>query len=378
MLRKIVLIVLAISVVAAGYWWFTRTQPIPVRLVAVEKGVVESTVANTRAGTIKACQRSRLSMPVGGQVEALLVEEGERVKQGQVLIRLWNKDQAARTVDAQARFLASQKSAQEACQQAEMDQREYKRLRGLADRKLVSVNQLDTAKTRAEVAVSACDAGRATVQASQALVELQQAIYEKTELRAPFDGVVAEINGEVGEFITPSPFGVATPPAIDLIADDCLYATAPIDEVDAAKIHVGMPVRITLDAFRGQSFEGQVTRIAPYVKELEKQARTVDVDVRFTTPPDGVTLLVGYSADIEIILQRLENVLRIPTETVLQGEQVLRYQDADGVLQLLDFKPGISNWSYTQVLEGLAQGDRVLVSLDTEGAVDGAHVQPEP
>lgn len=378
MSRKWLFVVLIAVLAAAAYWWFSREEPVPVRLATVEKGMVESTVANTRAGTIKACQRSRLSMPVGGQVEALLVEEGQRVKQGDLLIRLWNKDQAARTLDAQARYLASQKSSQEACQQAQLDEREHKRLQGLANRKLISVNQLDEAATRAQAAASACEAGRATVKAAKALVDLQQAIYEKTELRAPFAGVVAEINGEVGEYITPSPFGVATPPAIDLIADDCLYVTAPIDEVDAAEIAVGMPVRISLDAFRGRHFDGSVTRIAPYVKELEKQARTVDVDVHFDHPPDDLTLLVGYSADIEIILQRKQDVLRLPTETVLQGDGVLRFDPDGRVLKRQTFKPGVSNWSYTQVIDGLSEGDRVLQSLDTEGAVDGALVQPMP
>lgn len=378
MAKKVVLLLGLVVVAGLAYWWFGRTEPIPVRLVEVEPGTVESTVANTRAGTIKACQRSRLSMPVGGQVEALLVDEGQRVKQGDVLIRIWNKDQAARTLDAQARYLAAQNSAQESCQTADLERREYNRLKGLAARKLVSVNQLDEAETRASAAVSACDASRATVHAAKAVVDLQQAIYEKTELRAPFDGIVAEINGEVGEYITPSPFGVATPPAVDLIADDCLYVTAPIDEVDAAAIHVGMPVRITLDAFRGQSFSGTVTRIAPYVKELEKQARTVDVDVRFDPMPDQVTLLVGYSADIEIILERRDAVLRVPTETVLQGDQVLRYDPADGRLHKQTFAPGVSNWRYTQVTDGLKAGDRILVSLDVEGAEDGAPVQPQP
>lgn len=376
MTRNILVSLVIAALLGAGYWWFGQSKPIEVRLAPVETGVVESTVANTRAGTIKACQRSRLSMPVGGQVEALLVEEGERVKAGQVLIRLWNKDQAARTVDAQAKFLASQNSAQEACQNADLQQREYKRLQGLAARKLVSVNQLDEAETRARSASASCEAARATVQASKALVQLQEAIYEKTELLAPFAGVVAEINGEVGEFITPSPFGVATPPAIDLIDDSCLYVTAPIDEVDAARIVVGMPVRISLDAFRGQGFQGQVKRIAPYVKELEKQARTVDVDVAFDKPLPEVKLLVGYSADIEVILERREQVLRIPTETVLQGDRVLRFDPAQGRLVLQDFTPGISNWSYTQVLDGLAEDDRVLLSLDSEGAEDGARVQP--
>ena len=188
--------------------------------------------------------------------------------------------------------------------------------------------------------------------------------------------MVAEINGEVGEYITPSPPGVATPPAVDLIGAGCLYVSAPIDEVDAAAVRLEMPAKITLDAFRGRVFEGRVTRIAPYVKEFEKQARTVDIDVRFDQIPEDVQLLVGYSADIEIVLNRHEDVLRVPTEVVLDGNKVLRYQAESGRLEQATIAVGLSNWTYTEITGGLNQDDTVLRSLDTEGAVDGALVEP--
>ncbi|PIQ40119.1 MAG: efflux transporter periplasmic adaptor subunit, partial [Thalassolituus sp. CG17_big_fil_post_rev_8_21_14_2_50_53_8] len=88
----------------------------------------------------------------------------------------------------------------------------------------------------------------AQVQNAKASVAVQQARLAQTQLRAPFAGIVAEVNGEVGEYATPSPPGVATPPAIDLIDERCLYVRAPIDEVDASVIRVGMDARVTLDA----------------------------------------------------------------------------------------------------------------------------------
>ena len=74
---------------------------------------------------------------------------------------------------------------------------------------------------------------------------------------APFAGTVAKIVGEVGEYSTPSPPGVPTPPAIDLIDDTCLYVRAPMDEVDAPQDHAGQPVRISFDALPKQSFARQ-------------------------------------------------------------------------------------------------------------------------
>ena len=178
----------------------------------------------------------------------------------------------------------------------------------------------------------------------------------------------------MGEYITPSPSGVATPPAVDLIADDCLYVSAPVDEVDAAKIKKGMLVNVTLDAFRGEAFNGQVIRIAPYVKELEKQARTVDVDVKLLDKAQQHKLLIGYSADIDVIIEQKKATLRLPTETIIDGDHVLVYEPNSGTLVNKKITIGLSNWRFSEIKEGLSEGDQVLLSLDVEGAIDGALV----
>ena len=375
-MRKTAVLILAVCLAVAGYWYLSREQPVQVYLATVDRGPVEATVANTRAGTIKACQRSRISMPVGGQVAELMVDEGDEVAAGQTLIRLWNEDQAARVAEAKARLAEHKAAARENCDRAAHDGRELDRQRGLAAKKLISDEKLDATETQARISTAACARGKAGITTAESSLALQSALYQKTLLKAPFAGVVAEINGEVGEYITPSPPGVATPPAVDLIGAGCLYVSAPIDEVDAAAVRLDMPAKITLDAFRGRVFEGRVTRIAPYVKEFEKQARTVDIDVRFDQIPEDVQLLVGYSADIEIVLNRHEDVLRVPTEVVLDGNKVLRYQAESGRLEQATIAVGLSNWTYTEITGGLNQDDTVLRSLDTEGAVDGALVEP--
>lgn len=375
-MRKTVIIILVIGVMLAGYWYLSREQVVQVYLSRVDRGPVESTVANTRAGTVKACQRSRISMPVGGQVAELMVDEGDEVAAGQTLIRLWNEDQAARVAEAKARLAEQKAAARESCDRAAHDGRELDRQRGLATKKLISDEKLDATETQARMSAAGCARGKAGITTAESSLALQSALYQKTLLKAPFAGVIAEINGEVGEYITPSPPGVATPPAVDLIGDGCLYISAPIDEVDAAAVRLDMPAKITLDAFRGRIFEGRVMRIAPYVKEFEKQARTVDIDVRLDRIPEDVQLLVGYSADIEIILDRHDDVLRVPSEVVLDGDNVLRYRADSHRLEQKVISVGLSNWTFTEIKRGLELGDTVLRSLDTEGAIDGALVEP--
>jgi HlyD family secretion protein len=214
------------------------------------------------------------------------------------------------------------------------------------------------------------------IREADASLQLQRSLLEQTTLRAPFAGIVAEINGELGEFVTPSPPGIPTPPAIDLIDDSCLYVEAPIDEVDAARVRPGTAVRISLDAFRGQHFAGRVSRIAPYVRELEKQARTVDVEVRFDQPPADLVLLTGYSADVEILLEQRARALRIPTETLLEGQHVLRYDPTTRVLREVEVQTGLSNWRWTEVLAGLDEDARIVASLEQEGLKDNVAVIP--
>jgi HlyD family secretion protein len=358
-------------------WWWRQPQPLPVALLSVQRGAVESLVANTRAGTLKACRRSHLSFNQGGRVEQRLVNEGQRVAAGEVLLRLRQVELQARVEEAQARGRGLANQRQQRCLQAELEQRDHRRLASLQARQLVAEDRVDQSATRARLAALACTRAASALEEAEANLALQHALLDQTTLRAPFAGIVAEINGEVGEFVTPSPPGIPTPPAVDLIDDSCLYVEAPIDEVDAAQVQPGMPVRITLDAFRGQHFSGQVQRVAPFVRDLERQARTADVEVRFEPLPDQLTLLTGYSADVEVLLQQRPDALRIPTESLLEGERVLRYDPLAGVLREVSLRLGLANWRWTEVLEGLSEGDRILASLEQEGLADGVAVRPE-
>ncbi len=203
-------------------------------------------------------------------------------------------------------------------------------------------------------------------------MEVARAALDQTRLRAPFEGIVAEVTGKVGEYATPSPPGIPTPPLIDLMTDDCHYIAAPIDEVDAAAIEVGMPVRATLDAYRDRDFRATVSRIAPYVLDLEKQARTVEVEARFGDLPGDVRLLTGYSADMEIILETRTDTLRLPTELVVDQRYVL--VPRDGRLEKREVTTGLSNWRYTEITDGLSAGDRVVANVGTAGVEEGAAV----
>jgi HlyD family secretion protein len=368
--RRASVVLLLLALGGAVLWWLGRPKPVNVLTASVGRGTVEATVANTRAGTVEACQRTKLSTIAGGRIEVLAVKEGDKVKKGQLLMRLWNDDQQAEQAFARAQLDTSRKRVTEACTLADLAQREFKRQEQLLQQGFISEGGLDNLRAQADARVAACATAKSDVAQAQARINVVGTASQRTVLVAPFDGTVAKIVGEVGEYSTPSPPGIAMPPAIDLIDETCLYVAAPMDEVDAPKIAVGQPVRITLDALPGRAFAGKVRRVAPYVTAVEKQARTVEVEVNFDDPKAAGRLLVGYSADVEVILDVRQDVLRVPSSALLQGGRVLLLQGGKLVEQPVT--TGLANWEHTEVTQGLQGGERIVTSLDRAGVKAGA------
>jgi len=162
-----------------------------------------------------------------------------------------------------------------------------------------------------------------------------------------------------------------------MIDTSCLYVLAPIDEVDAPEIKSEMPARISLDAYKKKFFTGKVRRIAPYVLDREKQARTVDIEVDFIYDDNKLNMLPGYSADVEIILDSHTNVIRIPTEALLEGQKVFIFDKDSKTIEERNVSTGLSNWKYTEILEGLEQDEQIVTSIDRDGVIDGALVKVE-
>jgi len=199
---------------------------------------------------------------------------------------------------------------------------------------------------------------------------------EYMTLRAPFDGVIAELQIEVGEWSTPSPPVIQVPSVIDVIDTSSIYVSAPMDEVDSARLKPGQPARVAVDAYPNKRFPGRVVRVGKYVLDVEEQNRTVEIEVELDDAAFAATLLPGTSADVEVILDTHENVLRMPSAALLSGDKVLRL---DG--STIDERPvqvGLKNWDVTEITSGLTEGDRVVTSLDRSEVKAGARVTVNP
>jgi HlyD family secretion protein len=368
--KCIVAVVAVIALVVLLRLTIFAPDVVEVRVAAVETGVVEQTVTNTRAGTVKVRLRAELSPQVGGLVVAIPHREGERVEAGDLVVELDDRAQRAELASARTTVEAARAQADEACLAAELAEKELSRVETLHARGIASDQNLDLLRTDRDRTRAGCTAARAAIGQAESRVIAAEVQLAFTELRAPFAGTIAEVSTEVGEYITPSPPGLPIPPVIDLLDPASIFVSAPIDEVDAERILVGQAVRVTVDSRPDQSFPGVVTRVAPYVLDILEQNRTVEVEVELDDPQEMKGVLPGTSADVELILERRDDTLRIPASAVAEGGKILILKD--GLLEERTIDVGLRNWRFAEVLGGLELGEKVVVARNSPDIKAGA------
>ncbi len=354
---------------------FFRPEPVPVTVTAAARGPVEATVAGSRAGTVKSRRRATLSPETGGRVERLAVRKGGRVRKGDVLVRIADEDVRAQLTLAERSLVVAEAAEREACRAADQARRDLARSESLARDEVLSVGLLEKAQTEAGMTAAACEASRARVGQARASLEVTRVAVGKTVLRAPFDGVVAEISTEEGEWVTPSPPGLPIPPVLELFDPEDNFISAPLDEVDVGRVKTGATVRVTFDAYPERTFAGSVTRVADYVLDLKEQNRTFEVEVKLEDAAFARTLLPGTSADVVVVLARKEEALRVPSYAILPGGSVLLL--SKGRLVSAKVGVGLKGAEWTEVLSGLAAGDSVVTSLDRADVKEGARARAE-
>lgn len=368
-IRFLVLAVLVSAGVVLRRTVFAPAPPI-VEVATVARGVVEDTVANTKAGTVRARRRAKLSPGTSGTVVERHVDRGERVAAGDLLIRLDDETPRAALLLAQRALDVALAGEKRACISAERALRELDRKRELAKDELVSVDQIDALESAHQLALADCSVAAAEVERARASILAAEAELSRTELRAPFDAIIAEVSAELGEWVTPSAPLIAAPDLIDAIDPTSLYVSAPMDETEAARLEADQPVRVTIDSHPGASFPGRIVRVAPYVLDLEQQNRTVEVEVELEDAEFAATLLPGTSADVEVVLGVREDVVRLPVLALFEGDRAF-VVEADGTISSREVEIGLRNWRYAEVTAGITTGERVVTHFEVDELVDG-------
>lgn len=350
-------------------------DPIEVRVERVARGRVEATVTNSKAGTVEARRRSRIASEIGGQVVEVAHREGDRVQAGEALVRLSDRSQEAQLDLARQGVAVARAGLEDACLRRDRARRELARTRRLAERSVASEDRLDELQYRYDSARVACEGAEAELARAEAQQASAETELAKTVIEAPFAGIVAEVNVEMGEWVTPSPPLLTSPPVIDLIDPTSIFVSAPMDEVDSGAIRPGQPVKVTVDSRPGETFDGAVLRVAPYVLDEEAQNRTLEIEVALDDSEVAESLLPGTSADAEVVLDVRSDVIRVPTSALLRNERVLLLEDGELVERAIEV--GLRNWQFAEVRSGLVGGERIVVALDRLEIVVGARAVPD-
>jgi HlyD family secretion protein len=369
-LRRIAVVAVLVVLGLAARYTLLRTDPVPVTVFRVARGAVEQTVTNSKSGTVRSRHRASLGPELGGRVAELPVREGDRVRRGDLLLRLADEDLRAQVEVRESAVVTARASRGESCTSADNAAREYARQVALARDEIVPEQTVEQYRTRRDATAAACEAAEARILEAAAALEAARVDLRRTIVRAPFDGIVAEVRTEVGEWITPSPPGILIPTVFDLIDPEAVYVSAPLDEVDVGRVREGLPVRVTLDAYPDRSFDGDVVRVAPYVQDAEDQNRTFEIEVELRDGAFARTLSPGTSADVEVVLDTKPDALRIPSYALIEGQRVLVLED--GALRDRAVEIGLRNWDFAEVVAGLEPGEAVVVSLDRAEVEAGA------
>lgn len=273
-----IIALLGIAVAVAVALWFGRTITVKVATVSSVYPSQAYTLLNA-TGYVVAQRKAAVASKATGRLEWLGVREGSRVKEGEVLARLENRDVTAQMDQAAANVRLARANLEQG--QAELDDaaRALKRSRELLEQKFVSQAAHDTAIARYEKARAAIAGYKAAIAVAEANYRAAQIAVEQTLIRAPFDGVVLTKNANVGDVITPFSSALGSQAAVVTMADmSTLEVEADVAESNLSKVRLEQPCEIELDALPNQRFRGVVHSLVPTV---DRSKATVTAKVRF-------------------------------------------------------------------------------------------------
>ena len=374
--RKWGVIALIVVFILSGLIWSAASVPLAIETATVTTAFPAQgfTVLNA-TGRVSAQRKAAISTKATGRLEWLGVQEGSRVKAGEVIARLESLDVGATKDSAMANARVARANLEQGEAELRDAQSSLKRAQELYDKKFIAEAALDTAKARYDKAKASISSLNASIGVADANVRSAGVSVEQTLIRAPFDGVVLTKNANVGDIITPFSSAVDSKGAVVSMADmDTLEVEADVSEASIGKIKVGMPTEIQLDAFPEVRLLGEVSRIVPTV---DRAKATVLVKVSFKERDPRV--LPDMSAKVAF-LQRAPNaderkaVLAVRADAIARrGEQSVLYAiDAKNVAKEVPQKAARKLGDLIEV-DGVKAGDKVVLS-PPDKLKDGATV----
>jgi HlyD family secretion protein len=358
------------------------------RLATVERGVIARSVVAT--GKIEPITKVEIKSKANGIIKVLPVEVDQRVEVGAILVELDRENLMAHVREARATLQAAKAAQQGAEAQYEKSKVEaegpevefarstYTRAKNLFERKLIAQSELEQARTnldqaenRQKAARSQLSIAKARVAEAAANVAQAQAATDRAEeelanatIRAPIRGTILARDVEIGSPVSSIlNMGSAATPVVTMGDISRVFVRGKVDETDIGNLRLNQPARIKVETFKDRTFQGRVTQISPMGVERDN---VTNFEVRVSIDNPGNELKANMTANAEIVLEERPNSLIVPEAAI--NYDAKRNASVDVVdrssrtgRKRVPIKVGISNGTRTQVLEGLKEGDRVVL-----------------
>jgi HlyD family secretion protein len=297
-------------VIAGGATWYLRgrqgrAEGPRFETVQVDRGRIVARV--TATGTVSPLVTVQVGSQVSGRIQSLYVDFNSRVKKGQVIAKLDPQLYQAMAEQARANFLAAQANVAKAKAQALDAQRQYERSRTLADEKLVSPADRDTAQAGAAAGQAGVEAAEAALAQARASLHQAEVNLAYTTIYSPIDGMVISRTVDVGQTVA----AALQAPTLFTIAEDLarMQIDTNVAESDVGKLKAGMDVTFTVDAYPGERFRGQVRQIRNAPQTVQNVV-TYDAVIDVANP--DLKLKPGMTANATFVYAHRDDVLRVP------------------------------------------------------------------
>lgn len=375
--RWVILGGLGLAVAAGAGWFATRPKVFEVRTASVVTSTPsQQYVVLNATGYVVAQRKAAIASKATGRLEWLGVAEGSRVKAGEVIARIDNRDVVAQAQSADANVKAARAALEQAYAEERDANAQHKRNVELVDKGFVSRSALDASLARSDRAVAGVASAQANLAASEAAARNAAVSVDYTEIRAPFDGVILSKSANVGDMVTPFSSATDSKGAVVTMADmSTLEVEADVSEGSLGKVAVGQPAEIALDALPGERFPGRISRMVPTV---DRAKATVMTKVRFDRIDPRV--LPEMSAKVAFLSREASEADRrpvsaVPADAVVQREgRSVVFVVKDGVATAVTVTTGAKLGEMIAIGNEVKSGEKVVVKPLTDLA-SGAQVR---
>jgi len=349
----------------AGFLYFSGfiSPSVPVETATISQIYPSQTLSQLNAsGYVVAQRKAAVASKVTGRLVSLMVEEGSRVKEGQVIARLENEDAIAARDQAEANLKVAQANLRGAKAELEEASLMFNRDKQLIAKGVISRSQYDTSEARYLRTQASVAAAEAAVNASTAALRAANVAIEYTLIKAPFDAVVLTKSADIGDIVTPLGAAANAKAAVVTIADlRSLQVEADVSETNLALVKVNQPCEIQLDALPDSRFRGEVHAIVP---TADRAKATIMVKIRFIDKDSRV--LPEMRAKVSFLSRALKQEEEKPRTAVLKsavinqnGKKTLFLIEGDRVAET-SVTLGEPFGEMVEILEGAKAGDKVV------------------